>query len=351
MSFNDADRQALVELINNIRHSFFSEAAFAGGDPTTLAMPCRLVRSAGEVLEQSYQPSMIAALDESEVELLLTHLAKSLESIAGSFGRVIRSLPEQAPASMLARLDSHARALGAVKSEREALFAAAGALLEREGELLEESRKLEALRERQRALLEAQEQLRGVDLDELRREVARLELEIGPSRDELARLRRDVEERERERETVGNALAEARRRLDAPGLGARDLAAAVTGIFDELLAVLEPYMARCEKGLQSAASVIRDKTAEGRELEEQLKARVAEVSKSCEEVAQLAAALKLYADADGHVARSVPTVVNLTRERLIRIEEQLREIDGELGRALEQHQSARHVAGTSDVGV
>src|SRR5687768_4801920 len=99
MSFNDADRQALVELINNIQHSFFSGAAFAGGDPTTLAMPCRLVRSASEVLEQSYQPSVVGALDESEVELLLTHLSKSLESVSVSFGRVISSLPEKAPAS------------------------------------------------------------------------------------------------------------------------------------------------------------------------------------------------------------------------------------------------------------
>lgn len=350
MSFTEIDRQTLVELINNIQHSFFSDAPFNGGDPTTLAMPCRLLRSAGEVLEQSYQAATIGGLDESEVELLLTHLSKTLEAVSGSFGRVVLSLPEKTPAAMLAKLESRARGLEAVRGERESLFAAARSLLEREAEIIDEKRALDGLRERHQSLLEAQEQLRVVDSDGLRAEVARLEAEIGPSRAELGRLQQELEGRRRESEAVGSALADARRSLGALEQGSKELAAGISGLFDELLGALEPYLARCEKGLQSAAQVVREKTAEGRELEQQLKTRMGEVNKSCEEVAKLAAAVKLYAEADHHVALSVPTVVNVTRERLIRIEEQLAEIDGELRLALERHQSAKHVAGTSNVG-
>jgi len=350
MSFTEIDRQALVELINNIQHSFFSDTPFNGGDPTTLAMPCRLVRSAGEVLEQSYQAATIGGLDESEVELLLTHLSKALESVSGSFGRVVSSLPQKTPAAMLAKLESRARSLEAIKGERESLFEAAGSLLEREAEILDEKRKLEGLRERHQSLLEAQEQLRAVDIDGLHEEVALLEAEIGPSQAELGRLQREIDGRRREGEAIGSALADARRSMGALEQGSKELAAGINGLFDELLAALEPYLARCGKGLRSAAQVVREKMAEGRELEQQLKTRMAEVNKSCEEVAKLAAAVKLYAEADHHVARSVPTVMNVTRERLIRVEEQLSEIDGELRRALEQHQSAKHVAGTSNVG-
>jgi chromosome segregation ATPase len=350
MSFTDKDRQALIELINNIQHSFFSDGLFDGGDSTKLAMPCRLVRSAAELLEQSYQPGIMNRLDESEVRLLLTYLSKAIESVSSSLGKVVSSLPEKTPDAMRTRLESGAGSLEAIRAEYESLFAAAGSLLGREDEILGEKRKLEELRERHRLLLEAQEQLRVVDLDALRAEVDRLEAEVGTPRAELERLRREFDERKRESETVGGALSDTRRGLGALDQGSRDLAAGLKSLFDEMLAVLEPYLVRCEKGVQRAAEVVAEKTAEGRQLEEQLRARMAEVNKACEEVAQLAAAVKLYAEADRQVARSVPTVVNVTRERLILIEEQLQEIDAELKLALERHQSARHVADRSGVG-
>jgi chromosome segregation ATPase len=345
MNFTDKDRQALIELINNIQHAFFAEQSFSNGDLTKLALPCRLVRSAAEVLEQSYQPELISKLDESQVELLLTYLSKAIEAVSSSLEKVVSALPEKTPTSILAKLDSRARSLEMIKKERAELFDAAQSLLGSESEILNEKQKLEVLRERQRLLLGAREQLQLVNLQELSDEVSRLETEMGSSRAELEQLQQQVAERERERETISHSMSVARRSLTA--LDQRsDKQAELTRLCDDLLAALNPHLARCEKGIKDAVEAIAEKTAEGKQLEQQLKTLMPEVSKVYEETAQLAASVKLYADADHHVARSVPTVMSVTREKLIRIEEQLQEIDGELRLAIERHQSAKHVADT-----
>lgn len=349
MSFTDKDRQALVELINNIQHSFFSEQPFNGGDSAKIALPCRLVRSAAEVLEQSYQPELIGRLDESQVELLLTYLSKAIEALAGSLEKVVSLLPEKAPASMLAKLDSSVRGLEMIKRERAELFAAAQLLLGRENEILSEKRKLDDLQQQHQLLLRTQEQLRLVNLEDLSNEVSRLETEMGVSRTELGALQQQLAERERERDALGHAVSDARRSLATLDQRSEEHAG-LTTLCDDLLAALNPYLARCQKGIRSAVEAIAEKTAEGKQLEQQLKKRMAEVSKVCEETAQLAAAVKLYADANHHLARSVPSVMSITREKLIRIEEQLQEIDGELRLAIERHQSAKHVADTVELG-
>lgn len=350
MSFSDKDRQALIELINNIQHSFFSADAPAGGDARHLALPCRLVRLAAEVLEESYQPGVVGRLDEAEVALLVTYLSKAVESVAGSLRKVVSALPAGTPAALLARFDSGAGSVEAIREEHASLFAAADSLLGREAEILDRKRQLDELRARQQSLAEAQEQLRLANFESLRAEVARLEAEAGPARAELGRLRREVAERGGEAEAVGRALAEARRRLDTLDRGTAELAAGLQSLFDDLLGALGPYLSRCEKGLERAAQAIAEKLAEGLQLEQQLSARIADVNRACEDVARLAAATKLYAEADHEVARNVPTVISITREKLIRIEEQLQEIDGELRLALERHQEARHVADASRPG-
>lgn len=350
MDFTDKDRQAFIELINNIQHTFFSEQSFNHGDSTKIALPCRLLRSAAEVLEQSYQPELISRLDESEVELLLAYLSKAIDSAAGSLKRVAAALPTDTPPSLLAKLDSRAKSLEMVKTEREALFDGAQSLMARESEILDEKRKLEELEERHRLLLKAQEQLQLVNLEELRSEVTRLEMEMGSSRVELEQLQRQVAEGELESEAIGNAVTHARQSLSALDQRSKELAAGLTQLFDDLLVALNPYLAHCEKGIQRAVQVIKEKTTEGQQLEQQLKSRMAEVNKVCEETAQLAAALELYAETDHRLARSIPVVINVTREKLIGIEEQLRAIDGELKLAIERHQSAKHIADTVSLG-
>jgi DNA repair exonuclease SbcCD ATPase subunit len=349
MSFTDKDRQALIELINNIQHSFFSEQSFSDGDSTKIALPCRLVRSAAEVLAQSYQPEMISKLDESEVELLLTYLSKAIEAVSGSLSKVAAALPEKTPASMLAKLNYRAESLEMIKKERAALFAAAQSLLESESAILDERQKLEDLQQRQRLLLRTQEQLQLVNLEELSNEVSRLETEMGSSRMELEQVQRQVAEREREREAISQTVKNARDSLSKLDQKSEEQAG-LTHLCDDLLAALNPYMAQCEKGVQDALRALAEQTAEGKQLEQQLKSLMPEVSKVCEETAQLAAAVKLYADANHQLARSVPTVMSVTREKLTRIEEQLQEIDGELRLAISRHQSAKHVADTVSLG-
>lgn len=349
MDFTDKDRQSLIELINNIQHSFFTEQSFREGDSTKIPLPCRLLRSAAEVLGQSYKAEMIESLDDSEIELLVTYLSKALEAVSASVENVVSTLPEKAPAPMLARLKSHLLSLEAIRNERQEIFAAAQSIIEREDEILKEKSELEDLQRRHELLLKAQRELDLVSLEDLRAQVSGLETEIGPSRAELEQLQRRAAEVEQERTAINRALTEARRGLQ--GLEARpEEQAGLLNLCSDLRAALDPYLERCEKGVQSAMQTITERVEEGRQLAQQLKSRMAEVSKVCEETVQLEAALKLYADTDQRVARSVPTVMSVTRERLFRIEEQLQEIDADLKLAIEQHQSAVHVVDTVVVG-
>lgn len=343
MAFTERDRQALIELVNHIQHAYAPERAGAEKDPGRITLPCRLLRAAAEVAEQVYAPDSVRTLNEAEVEMLVTYLSKAVDAVVSSLRRVVEALPQQPPAEMQARLDQQADSLRGLVRERETLLAAAQAVLEREGEVLAAQRQLDDLRQRHAALVRAKQRLEGTSLEELRRAVAELESELGPARSELEELERRLAEGEAALAAVTGAVAEARRRLGEQEKKADDELSKLLRVGEELCAALAPHTARCQRNIREIVREIDEKTAEGKQLRGELTARLEEVGRVYEETAQLAGALKLYAEADRQVALSVPGVVSAVRERLRRIEEELQEADGELARALRQHQAAGRV--------
>lgn len=343
MAFTDKDRQALIELVNHIQHSYSPEHAGADKDPGRITLPCRLLRAAAEVTEQVYDPDSVSRLDEAEVEMLVTYLSKAVDAVVGSLSQVVAGLPKQPPAEMLAKLDQQVESLTGLLKERETLLAAAQSVLEREEEVLAEQRRLDDLRQRHAALLRARERLEGTSIEELRREVEDLESKLGPARTELEQLEGRLSEGETALVAVSGALADARRRLGEQEKKAEEEFAKLVGVGESLVAALAPHAARCQRNIREIVREIGEKTAEGKQLREELTARLEEVGTVYDETAGLAEALKLYAQSDYQVALSVPGVVKTVRERLSRIEEELREVDVELARALSQHQVAGRV--------
>lgn len=343
MIFTDKDRQALIELVNHIQHAYSPERSGAEKDPGRITLPCRLLRAAAEVAEQVYAPESVGRLDEAEVEMLVTYLSKAVEAVVGSLRKVVAALPQQPPAEMLAKLDQQADSLMGLVRERETLLAAAQSVLEHEEEVLAEQQRLEDLRRRQTALGQARERLKGTSLEELRREVDELESELGPARAELEQLDGKLSEGEVALAAVSEALVNARRRLGEQEKKTDDEFAKLVDVGENLVAAFAPHAARCQRNIQEIIREIGAKTAEGKQLREGLTARLEEVGRVYDETAGLAEALKLYAQSDRQVALSVPGVVNSVRERLSRIEEELREVDVELARTLLQHQVAGRV--------
>lgn len=343
MAFTDKDRQALIELVNHIQHAYSPESLGAGKDPGRITLPCRLLRAAAEVTEQVYAPDSISGLDEAEVEMLVTYLSKAVDAVVGSLRQVVAALPRQPPAEMLAKLDRQTDSLAGLVRERETLLSAAQSVLEREEEVLAEQRRLDDLLQRYAALVRARERLKGTSLEELRREIEELKSELGPARAELEQLEGKLSEGEAALAAVGAALDDARRRLGEQEKKVEDEFAKLVGVGEGLVAALDPHVARCRRNIQEIAREIGEKTAEGKQLREELGARLEEVGRVYDETAGLAGALKLYAKSDRQVALSLPGVLSSIRERLSRIEEELREVDAELARALAQHQLAGRV--------
>jgi chromosome segregation ATPase len=344
MAFTDTDKQALIELINNIQHVYSSDRAARGVNPADIILPCRLLRSAAEVAENIYQSDTIRQLDNSGLELLLASLSKAVEALAGSLGQVIASLPADASPVMISKLQRQAASLQELKAAREALFATAGSLSEQEREILAERQRLEALQQRHDALLAARAQLGGLSLEELRRMVSELDARLGPARTELELLQQEIVEKEAEMNAVNEAVTVARQRMGALDKRAEDEFAKLAAIGDDLLAGLTTSTSRCQQSINDVLREIAEKSAEGRQLREQLKAHAEEVHKVYEGATELADALNLYAASNHLMARSIPTVLSNTREKMSHIEEQLREVDRDLQRALKQHQTARRVA-------
>ena len=344
MVFTDKDRQALVELVNNLQHAYSSEADEDGLDATRIALPCRLLRSAAEAAEKVYRPDLLAALGESEIELLLAYLSRAVDAVTGSLGQVIAALPAEPSAGMRAKLAQRLDDLAAMRRERASIFETAVELLAREDDILAERKQLAALQERRQTLLRVREELQHVGIEDVRQSVARMEAELGTAGAELERLQRQTAENESALAALDNAVAAARERLGEQEKRAEDQLGRLLGVSDDLLAALAPHMARCERSIQEALGEIADKTAEGKQLRQELRARAEQVRALYEQTADLAGALKVYAESNDGVARGVPTVLNSTRERLARIGEELQEVDEALARALRQHQSATRVA-------
>lgn len=343
MAFTDKDRQALIELVNHIQHAYSPEHSGADKDPGRITLPCRLLRAAADVTEQVYAQDLVGGLDEAEVEMLVTYLSKAVDAVVGSLRQVVAALPRQPPAEILAKLDRQADSLAGLVRERETLLSAAQSVLEREKEILEEQRRLDDLRQRHAALVRARERLKGTSLEELRREVAELEAELGPARAELEQLEGELAKGDAALTAVGAALDDARRRLGEQEKKVEDEFAKLVGVGESLVAALAPHAARCRRNILEIVREIGEKTAEGKQLREELSARLEEVGRAYDETAGLAGALKLYAQSDRQLALSLPGVMNSIRERLSRIEEELREVDAELARALAQHQVAGRV--------
>ena len=182
-----------------------------------------------------------------------------------------------------------------------------------------------------------------IDLSKLRDEVDRLEAAVGPRREKLEQLQHSVSERTAELERLEAAIAEAETTLRSHDVRVKEQLENVLNVGSNLITAVNSYIPRCEEQIREAVETIAEKVSEGRRLKAELQARMNEISEVLEETARISAALNLYSDANRRVVRSVPAVINITKEKLSRIENQLQDIDGELKQALEQHQSARHV--------
>lgn len=343
MGFTDTDKRALIELINNIYHNFSSGGAPTGADLTNVTLPCRLLRSAAEVAANVYGSEIVGNLDNSELELLLTYLSKAVEAVAGSLGQVTAALPREPPAGMAAKLARQADSLRELKAAREALFATADTLSEQEAAILAEQRQLAELRQRRDFLIAARARWAGADLAELRRMVSEMETELGPAQSELELLQQEAAEKESETDAISRAVASARERIGALDQRSEDEFAKLAAVADDLLAGMSTNMARCDRSIAEVLQEIAEKSVEGRRVREQLKVRAEEVHKVYEGTRELADALNLYAAANHRTARSIPAVLDATKEKMSHIEEQLREVDRELERALTEHQTAKRV--------
>jgi hypothetical protein len=348
MSFTEKDKRVLVEVINHIQRAYVSDEAFDESESTKITLPCRLVRLTADTLGQTYQPAILKRLDAADIELLLTSLLKSVEAMKASLTSVIKALPEKLPAGMLDKLNKQVDGLEAMKIERETL-SVANSLVESGEEMLVEKQELDGLRQRHEDLLVAQKALSNVDLDELRGEVARLEIAVGPHREEMERLEVSVKQKTAELESLTFAISEAKKVLTANDERAKEHLTGVVDLCSNLIAALDPHLAWCENKIQESTDTLAKKTAEGQQLKAAVQARISEVNEIYEETARISGALSLYTESNNRVARSVPTVLNAAKEKLSRIEVQLREVDGELKRALEHHQSAKHVVEVTSI--
>lgn len=341
MSFTDQDKRILIEVVNHIHNAYVSDQAFQGSE-NSITLPARLVRLSAETIGQTYRPEILTSLDRPDQELLLHSLVKAVAAMKLSLQGVISSLQQQLPNELSNKLGAQLKEFESMRVESQSV-ASAPALLE-PGTQLPPEKQVDDLVLRRDALVQAQNGLSEVNLEELREEVFRLEAEVEPKRKEMEELQRSVSEKTLELERLTNAIVEAQQVLNTTDTNARQQLDSIPGIAAALIDGIDPYLTKCEGQIREAVETVAEKVSEGRRLKAELQGRITEVSEVLAETARIAKVLKLYADANRRVARSVPAVINLTKEKLARVEQQLQEVDADLKDALTQHQSARHVA-------
>jgi hypothetical protein len=343
MSFTDKDKRILIEVINHIYHAYASDQAFKESESTSITLPARLVRLSAEAVGQTYRPGILSSLDKPDVELLLTSLFNSMDAMKASLEAVMTALPDELPAWVRNQFDEQLQSIAALNVDPQTA-PSPRPLIESGKDITSEKLEPDELHQRYEKLANAEEALSQIDLDKLREEVFQLEAAVGPRQREMEELQRSVFNKTAELENLTCAISEAEQMLETHDVKAKKQLDHAVNIAGDLIAALDPYLSKCESRIREAVETVAEKVSEGRRLKAALLGRINEVSEVLEETARIAAVLSLYTDANRRVVRSVPTVVNVTKEKLCRIEEQLREIDADLKQALVQHQSARHVA-------
>jgi hypothetical protein len=346
MSFSDKDKRILIEVVNHIHHAYASDQAFTESETTSITLPARLVRLSADVVVQSYRPEILSGLEKAEIELLLTSLFKAIDAMTTALQAVMTALPGESPAWVRDQFDQQLQSIAALTALKSAAQAvpATRPLIESGKETPSEKPEPADLRQRYEELSQAQEALSQIDLEKLREDVFELEATIGPRRQEAEELQRTVSDKTTELEKLTDAISEAEQILQIHDENAREQLDHLLDITSNLVTALDPFLSKGESRIREAVETLSEKVCEGRQLKADLLARINEISEVLEETLRISAGLSLYAEANDRVVRTVPTVVNLTREKLTRIEEQLREIDADLKQALVQHQSAKHAA-------
>lgn len=339
MSFSDKDKRILIEVINHIHLAYASDQAFKESESTSITLPARLVRLSAELVGQTYRPGILSSLDKPDVELLLTSLFNAIDAMKASLQTVKTALPDELPVWVRDQFDEQLKSIETLGSGQ-----SAHPLIESGKDVPPERLEPDDQRRLHQELVNAQEDLSQVDLDKLREEVFQLEAAVRPRQREMEELQRSVSDKTAELEKLTSAISEAEQMLKTHDVKAKKQLDDVVNMAGALIAAVDPYLSKCESQIREAVETVAEKVSEGRRLKTELLARINEVSEVLEETARISAVLNLYTDANRRVVRSVPTVVNVTKEKLSRIEEQLREIDADLKQALVQHQSARHVA-------
>lgn len=343
MSFTDKDKRILIEVINHIHNAYSSDQAFKESESTSITLPARLVRLSADVVEQTYRPGIINSLDKPEVELLVTSLFKSIDSMRGSLAAVLAAFPEELSDRVRNQFDEQLKNIEALNGGSQPASSPRG-LIESGEDTSVDHLQPDELRQRHRELSDTQQDLSEVDLDKLREEVIQLEAEIGPRQRELEELQRSVAVKTAELDNLTSAIAAAENMIASHDVRVRDQLERMLSLAGNLVTALNPHLSSCERQIREAVQTVAEKVSEGARLKADLVARINEISAVLEETARISSVLSLYKDANHRLIRSIPTVVTVTKEKLIRVDEQLRDIDSDLKQALAQHQSARHVA-------
>jgi chromosome segregation ATPase len=334
MSFTDKDKRLLVEVINNIHHAYASDEAFKDSESTSITLPARLLSLSAEAIGQSYRPAILGGLQKLEIELLLTSLFRSVEAMKMSLQTVMTALPAEMADRVRHQFEAQIDGIAALNR----------GLLPPVSDAVVAEREPADLAKRHEELIETQEKLGQLDLDALREQVLQLEATIGPRQQLLEELQTAVSVKTGELEKLTDALTAAEEMFQSHDVKGKEKLDRVVNIADELVSALDPYLSRTEREIREAVETVAEKVSAGKHLKAELQARINEVSEVFEETERISTVLSIYAEANHRVVRSVPTVVNVTKEKLSRVEAQLREIDSDLKEALVQHQKGKHVA-------
>jgi paraquat-inducible protein B len=337
MSFTDKDKRILIEVINHIHNAYASDEAFKDSESSSITLPARLLSLSAEVIGHSYRPAILNGLEKLEIELLLTSLFRSIDAMKTSLQTVITALPGEMPDWARHQFEQQVDTIAGLNLKL------LPPMSPQSDDLVGQAEPADLVK-RHHELVEAQEALSQVDLDKLRDEVSQLEAMVGPRQREVEELQSAVSRKTAELEKLTSALSEVEKVLQSNDVKAKERFDQLLNVAGELISALNPYLPRTESRVREAVETVAEKVSAGKQLKAELLARINEVSEVLEETARISAVLSLYTEANHRVVRSVPTVINVTKEKLSRVEEQLREIDADLKQALVQHQSARHVA-------
>jgi hypothetical protein len=327
MSFTDQNKRILIEVVNHIHNAYVSDQAFQESE-NSITLPARLVRLSAEAIGQTYRQGILTSLDKSDLELLLHSLVKAIAAMKISLQGVIDVLPEQLPDELRNKLGAQLQEFESMRIQTQS-STSASSLIEASKESPPE-KQAEDLLQRRDSLVTAQNTLSEVNLEELHEEVFRLEAEVEPKRRQIEELQRAVSEKTAELERLTNAIAEAEQVLNTNDTNAREQLDRIVNIAANMIGAVDPYLPTCEVQIREAVEKVAQKVSEGSRLKAELQGRITEVSELFAETKRISEALTLYLDADRRVARSMPTVISVTKEKLNRVEHQLREIDADL---------------------